>query len=102
MTELPAHWQDKIANAVVTFGDQSLMGMDPPPGGGHKPQGFMVSLELDSPAETERVYLGLREGGQITMPLNETFWSLSFAMLTDRFGTPWMLTCPRPGFKHPG
>ena len=25
------------------------------------------------------------------MPLTETFWAKKFGMLTDRFGTPWMI-----------
>jgi PhnB protein len=28
------------------------------------------------------------------MALGETFWSKAFAMLTDRFGTPWMINVP--------
>lgn len=26
------------------------------------------------------------------MPIATTFWSPRFGMLTDRFGTPWMIT----------
>jgi PhnB protein len=25
------------------------------------------------------------------MPFQKTFWSAGFGMLTDRFGTPWMV-----------
>jgi PhnB protein len=32
------------------------------------------------------------EGGQITMPIDKVFWSDAFGMLTDRFGTPWMVS----------
>ena len=31
------------------------------------------------------------EGGKVTMPLQKTFWVESFGMVTDRFGTPWMV-----------
>ena len=31
------------------------------------------------------------------MPLGETFWAHRFAMLTDRFGTPWMINCEKAG-----
>lgn len=34
-------------------------------------------------------------GGDITMPLAETFWAERFAMFTDHFGTPWMLNCDK-------
>lgn len=33
----------------------------------------------------------LSEGGQIFMPMQETFFARRFAMLRDRFGTSWML-----------
>jgi len=25
------------------------------------------------------------------MPLGETFWAQAFGMVTDRFGTPWLI-----------
>jgi PhnB protein len=47
------------------------------------------------------MYGALSEGGQATMPFQETFWSPGFGMLTDRFGTPWMVNvtkeCPPEG-----
>jgi len=33
------------------------------------------------------------------MPLQETFWTPRFGMLTDKFGTPWMINCEG---AHPG
>jgi PhnB protein len=60
------------------------------------PTGFKVSLNLDDPAEAERAFCGLAEGGTITMPIVETAWSLNFGMLTDRYGIPWMVNCPKP------
>jgi len=33
----------------------------------------------------------LAKGGQVTMPFQKTFWAEGFGMLTDRFGTPWMV-----------
>jgi PhnB protein len=29
------------------------------------------------------------------MPIQETFWAQRFGMLTDRFGTPWMINCEK-------
>lgn len=39
----------------------------------------------------------LAAGGQVTMPLQKTFWAEAFGMLVDRFGTPWMVNCEQPG-----
>ena len=43
-------------------------------------------------AEAERIFHGLADLGTVTMPIATTFWSPRFGMLTDRFGTPWMIT----------
>ena len=40
---------------------------------------------------SKRVFDALAAGGQVTMPFAATFWSPGFGMVTDRFGTPWMV-----------
>jgi PhnB protein len=55
-----------------------------------------LSLLVDSNAEAERIYALLSEGGEIFMPMEETFFAQRFAMLRDRFGTSWMLLHERP------
>ena len=50
----------------------------------------------DSPEEAERVYAALAEGGQIGMPLQETFFATRFGQLRDRFGINWMIIHERP------
>ena len=55
-----------------------------------------LSLILDSVDEAERVYALLSDGGQIYMPMAETFFAFRFAMLRDRFGTSWMILHERP------
>lgn len=44
-------------------------------------------------AEQETAFQRLADGGQVTMPLDDTFWGDRFGMLTDRYGIRWMLTC---------
>jgi PhnB protein len=34
----------------------------------------------------------LKEGGTVTMELQETFWSKRYGMLVDKFGIPWMFS----------
>jgi PhnB protein len=31
----------------------------------------------------------------VQLPIQETFWAARFGMLTDRFGTPWMVNCEK-------
>lgn len=53
---------------------------------------FSISVNTDSKKEATRLFGELSEGGQITMPLNDTFWGDYFGMLTDRFGISWMVS----------
>jgi PhnB protein len=82
-------------HARLVFGDNVLMASDAPPGRFRKTQGMEVALNMKEPAEAERIFNALAEGGSIMMPLGETFWAVKFGMLTDRFGTPWMINCEK-------
>jgi len=88
-------WQDKIMHARLVAGSVVLMGSDSPPEYFEEPKGISVSLHVEDPAEAERIFNALAEGANVTMPIQETFWALRFAMLTDRFGTPWMINCEK-------
>lgn len=94
--DVPPEWQAKILHARLLLGDRALMGSDAPPGRYRKPQGFSVSLEIENPEESERIFRGLGENGTVVMPIQETFWAKRFGMLTDRFGIPWMINCSKP------
>ena len=58
--------------------------------------GFMVNIGVDTPAEADRIFGALSDGGKINMPIQETFWAHRFGMLVDRYGTPWMVNCEKP------
>jgi PhnB protein len=96
---LPAQARSLIAHVRVEIGDAALMGSDwcgPTPEPYPGIHGNAVSLTVDEPGEAERVFKALSEGGQVTMPIDETAWALRFGMLTDRFGAKWMVNCNRP------
>lgn len=90
---VPADWRKKILHARLVVGDQALMASDVPPDHYKKPQGFSVSIDVKTPAQAERVFRALEEGGAVTMQLQQTFWAARFGMIVDRFGTPWMINC---------
>jgi PhnB protein len=91
--QVPAAWGKRIMHARLHVGDSVLMASDSPPEHYQKPQGFAVSLQVKQPAEAERVFRELAEGGTIQMPIQQTFWAVRFGMLVDRFGIPWMINC---------
>jgi len=73
-----------------------LMGSDNHPAQPYEGvKGCSVSLSVDSIKEAERIFAALSDGGQVTMPLAQTFWAVRFGMLVDRFGVPWMINCEK-------
>nr|ACN58813.1 hypothetical protein AKSOIL_0168 [uncultured bacterium BLR9] len=91
----PPNMKNKIMHTRIQVGNSLLMGSDAPADRFHKPQGFAVSFNAETPQEADRVYKALSEGGQIMMAIQETFWAHRFAMFTDKFGTPWMVNCEK-------
>ena len=86
-------WRDKVIHARMNVGDRVLMGSDAPPGHYEETKGMSVSISIDDPAEADRIFGELSEGGTIRMPIQKTFWAVRFGMFVDRFGIPWMVNC---------
>ena len=90
--DIPPEYGQKIMHTHVMFGQTVLMGSDNHPAQPYEGvKGCSVSLSVDSIKEAERIFAALSDGGQVTMPFDKTFWSTGFGMVTDRFGTPWMV-----------
>lgn len=99
--QVPPEWRNKILHARLEVGDDALMGSDAPPDRYEKPKGFSITLDVDKPADAERMFNALSEKGNVTMPIQKTFWAERFGMLVDRFGTPWMINCEgKQAAKH--
>ena len=90
----PPERKKKIMHARISIDGEVLMASDAPPEHFHKPQGFSVSLTVGEPAEAERKFKALSEGGSVNMPFGKTFFSKGFGMCVDQFGIPWMVNCP--------
>ena len=80
-----------MLHARIELGGTVVLAADIPPERFQPMRSAYLSLLVDSTDEAERVYSLLSEGGQIFMPMQETFFARRFAMLRDRFGTSWML-----------
>jgi PhnB protein len=72
------------------------MGADVPPERFQPMRSVYLSLTVDSVIEAERIYALLSDGGDIFMPMEETFFAIRFGMLRDKFGTSWMILHERP------
>ncbi len=94
--EVPADQGDLIMHAALTFEGHILMASDDPSPNFGPVQGMFVNYTVGDVAEAERVFEALADGGKVTMPIAETFWSPRFGMCVDRFGTPWMVNAEGP------
>ena len=95
--EVPAGQADLIMHAALRLGDEILMASDDPTTDDFGPvQGMYVNYSVADVDEASRVFDALSEGGEVTMPASETFWSPMFGMCVDRFGTPWMVNAEGP------
>jgi len=90
----PPEWKKKIMHGRITIDGEVLMASDSPPDLFNKPQGFSVSLTVNDPADAERKFKALSEGGSVNMPFGKTFFAKGFGMCVDQFGIPWMVNCP--------
>ena len=93
---LPPELGKTVLHASITIAETTMMASDVPPDRFQPMRSVYLSLGMDSAAEAERVYKLLSEGGQVFMPIQETFFATRFAQLRDRFGTSWMIIHEKP------
>ena len=85
---------NKIMHIRLPIGQgATLMGSDRPVGEETAVFGdvFSISIAPDSEEEATRIFNELSAGGEVTMPLEKTFWNALFGTLTDKFGVQWMV-----------
>ena len=92
---MPAELRKKVIHAQIRIGDGTLMGADSPPDRFQATHGIAVTLAADTPADAERIFHALADGGSVQMAMDKTFFAAKFGMLRDRFGIPWMVICEK-------
>lgn len=91
--------QDKLMHVSLPIGGNVLMGTDAVGLQGKNylaGNNFQLSVAVDSKEEAEKIFNSLAVGGDIKMPLQETFWAPAFGMLNDKFGIQWMVNYDGP------
>lgn len=91
---VPPGMEKGILHARIMIGDTPLMASDGPKV--EPMRSAYLSLSLDSSTEAERIYKALSEGGQVFMPMAETFFAHRFGQLRDKFGINWMVIHEKP------
>ncbi|HYO23316.1 MAG TPA: VOC family protein [Lacipirellulaceae bacterium] len=89
--QMPPGMEDKIMHANLQIGDSQIMVSD-----GNSPapanfDGFSLTLNAADKDEAARTFAALSTGGQVIMPLGETFFSPAFGMIADPFGVKWII-----------
>jgi PhnB protein len=86
--------KDAVLHARISLGETELQGADIP--NAQPMRSAYLSLDVDSDAEAERIFAALKDGGEVFMPMQETFFASRFGQLRDRFGINWMIIHERP------
>ena len=81
---------------MFAIGDTDVMISDGMNKGTPKFDGFALTVQAKDGAEAEKYFSALVAGGEVTMPLTETFFAKSFGMLKDKFGVHWMVIAAKP------
>jgi PhnB protein len=85
---------NRVMHVTLPIGKNTiLMGSDSNTASGDVKFGHNISISIntDSIAEADKLFNGLSAGGNVTMPMNKTFWGAYFGIFTDKFGIDWMV-----------
>jgi PhnB protein len=87
--------KDKVMHCAFHVGNTQLMATDGDCNNTPAFSGISLTLNATSNEEAEKMFKALGAGGQVQMPLNETFFAHRFGVLADKFGVKWMVLNPK-------
>lgn len=93
-TMVPAGCEEKVMHASFRVGGTVLMASDTRCQGAPTFHGISLTFVAADAGEAGRCFAALSDGGQVQMPLAETFFSPCFGVLVDRFGVSWNIYVP--------
>ena len=94
--QIPDGEHENVMHVSLPIGNSVLMGSDVPSGHGSRlnvGNNFAISYASSSREETDNLFARISEGGEVTMPLMDTFWGAYFGSCTDKFGINWQFNC---------
>lgn len=91
--QMPADSHGLIMHCQMEADGAILMGADGPPPHDAKSGNTCINIQVERVEDAERLFHALSAGGEVQMPLQETFWAHRWAAFTDRFDKPWMVNC---------
>ena len=89
---------DAIMHATIKIGESHIMVCDDmrPEAEARAAGNISLAIGLNEIDTARRYFDNLSQGGEVTMPLDKTYWAEAFGMLTDKFGIKWMVNCDTP------
>lgn len=91
---LSPDWKNAVLHARITIGNLELWAADIP--NAQPMRSAYLTLSTDSDLEAERAFSALSGGGQVLMPMEDTFFASRFGQVRDSFGVSWMILHERP------
>ncbi len=82
-----------ISNETVLMGSDTSVAYG---GAVNAGSNISMSINANSLEEAHKLYHSLSEGGNITMPMQKTFWGAHFGMFTDKYDINWMVNFDEP------
>lgn len=84
---------NRIMHVSLPIGNTILMGSDSTSQSGDVAIGANVSISIntESREEADKLFNGLSAGGNVIMPIQDTFWGAYFGMFVDKFSIHWMI-----------
>lgn len=95
-SDIATQMKGKVLHASIALGDTELMASDVPPDRFQPMRSAYVCLSVESDTEAEHIYKILTDGGEVYMPMQETFFATKFGQFRDKFGTSWMVIHEKP------
>ncbi len=92
--EIPEGKANWIMHSELSFDGGKLMASDDMMGSNPAMAGSSVMMECASAGAAASAFAALTDGGEVIMPYGPTPWTVGFGMVTDRFGTRWMIAAP--------
>ncbi|GGL46350.1 VOC family protein [Sporolactobacillus putidus] len=89
---LPEEAKGLVSHALVKIGDSDLMFSDNFPGQSSKSGNQVtICITVDDKEQSDRIFEALSKGGSVKMPLQETFFSPAYGIVTDQFGVTFQI-----------
>lgn len=82
-----------VGENMVLMASDNVEGFGPGFAAGNN---YNIMIDPDSKEQAAALYAKLSEGGQVVMPLEDTFWGAYYGHFIDKFGTGWMINYTYP------